>query len=52
MRIKYPEYKVNEDTAGTTREIKQRKQDALEAVKTSLSADSSIFGCEDYFTPM
>lgn len=35
----YPEYKVNEDTGGTTREIKQRKQDTLEALKTSLSAN-------------
>ena len=37
----YPEYKVNDDTVGTMREIKQRKQDTLEALKTALSAGSS-----------
>ena len=38
----YPEYKVLDDsTSGTTREIKQRKQDTLSALKCSLSTDFS-----------
>ena len=38
--VLYPEYKIKKDLSATTREMKQRKQDTLEALKNSLSADS------------
>ena len=37
----YPEYKINEDIIGTSREVKQRKKETLEGLRTLLCSDTS-----------
>ena len=37
----YPEYKIHEDIIGTSREVKQRKKETLEGLRTLLCSDTS-----------